>query len=159
MRRAAEQGAFPLNHLAIEITESSLVDNLELASSIASELKRMGVKLALDDFGTGYSSLRHLQALPFNEIKMDRSFVNSMIYNRDSRKIVAAVIGLGQSLGLITVAEGIEDRTQADMLQWLGCDLGQGWLYGRAIPAAEIADVLAATMHIPGVLPTLKSLI
>jgi EAL domain-containing protein (putative c-di-GMP-specific phosphodiesterase class I) len=65
MRRAAEQGAFPLNHLAIEITESSLVDNLELASSIASELKRMGVKLALDDFGTGYSSLRHLQALPF----------------------------------------------------------------------------------------------
>jgi EAL domain-containing protein (putative c-di-GMP-specific phosphodiesterase class I) len=69
IRRAAEQGAFPLNHLTIEITESSLVDNLELASSIASELKRMGVKLALDDFGTGYSSLRHLQALPFDEIK------------------------------------------------------------------------------------------
>lgn len=154
IRRAAEQGAFPLNHLTIEITESSLVENLELANSIASELKSMGVKLALDDFGTGYSSLRHLQALPFDEIKVDRSFVNSMVYNRDSRKIVGAVIGLGQSLGLVTVAEGVEDRTQADMLQWLGCDLGQGWLYGRAIPTAEIADVLAATMHIPGVVPT-----
>jgi PAS domain S-box-containing protein len=154
IRRAAEQGAFPLNHLTIEITENSLVDNLELASSIASELKRMSVRLALDDFGTGYSSLRHLQALPFDEIKVDRSFVNSMIYNRDNRKIVAAVIGLGQSLGIITVAEGVEDRTQADMLQWLGCDLGQGWLYGRAIPVPEMADVLAATMHIPGVLPT-----
>jgi PAS domain S-box-containing protein len=147
IRLLAKERAFPLDHLTIEITESALVDNLEQASSIATELKRLGVKLALDDFGTGYSSLRHLQALPFDEIKVDRSFVSSMISERDNRKIVAAVIGLGQSLGLITVAEGVEDRAQADMLQWLGCELAQGWLYGQAVPATEIPRVLAVRMH------------
>jgi PAS domain S-box-containing protein len=163
IRQLAEEGAFPLNQLTIEITESALIDNLEQASSIASELKRLGVKLALDDFGTGYSSLRSLQALPFDEIKVDHSFVNSMLLDRDSRKIVAAVIGLGQSLGLVTVAEGVEERAEADMLQWLGCDLAQGWLYGRPIPAAEIPNVLSARMHIAGAAqndaetPTLRS--
>lgn len=98
IRRAAAMAAFPLRQLTIEITESALVDNLELAGSIAAKLKRLGVKLALDDFGTGYSSLRNLQALPFDELKVDRSFVSSMVQSRDSRKIVAAVIGLGQSL-------------------------------------------------------------
>ncbi|MEO6982152.1 MAG: EAL domain-containing protein, partial [Edaphobacter sp.] len=115
-------------------TESALVDNLDLAGSIANGLKDLGVKLALNDFGTGYSSLRNLQALPFDELKVDRSFVNSMIESRDSRKIVAAVIGLGQSLKLTTVAEGIENNTQADILRWLGCDIGQGWLYGPPFP-------------------------
>jgi PAS domain S-box-containing protein len=150
IRRLAERGAFPLDHITIEITESALVDNLEQASSIATELKGFGVKLALDDFGTGYSSLRHLQALPFDEIKVDRSFVSSMISERDSRKIVAAVIGLGQSLGLITVAEGVENQAQADMLQWLGCELAQGWLYGRAVPSSEICRVKSTRMHSAG---------
>jgi len=150
IRRTAEQGGFPIERLTVEITESALIDNLDQASSIAFELKQLGVKLALDDFGTGYSSLRHLQALPFDEIKVDHSFVTSMLVDRHSRKIVAAVVGLGQSLGLLTVAEGVEDPAQADMLQWLGCDLGQGWLYGRAVPAAEIPNVLAARMYIAG---------
>ena len=148
IQRVAKQGGFPLQRLTIEITESSLVDNLELAACIATELKQLGIRLALDDFGTGYSSLRNLQALPFDEIKVDRMFVGSMIGNRDSRKIVAAVVGLGQSLGLTTVAEGIENRAQAEMLQWLGCDLGQGWLYGPPVPALEIDNLLATPMHI-----------
>ncbi len=146
IRRAAEQGAFPLDHLTAEITESALVHNLEQASSIAAELKNVGVKLALDDFGTGYSSLRNLQAIPFDELKVDRSFVNSMISNRDSRKIVAAVIGLGQSLNLTTVGEGVETIEQADMLLWLGCELGQGWLYGRAVSAPYISQTLSARL-------------
>lgn len=146
IRRAAAQGNFPLDHLTIEITESALVDNLELAGSIATELKSLGVKLALDDFGTGYSSLRNLQALPFDELKVDRSFVSSMIQNRDSRKIVAAVIGLGQSLKLTTVAEGIENNTQADILRWLGCDLGQGWLYGPPVSVQDLPNVIATPM-------------
>ncbi len=146
IRRAAEKGAFPLDHLTIEITESALVDNLDLAGSIATGLKDLGVKLALDDFGTGYSSLRNLQALPFDELKVDRSFVSSMIQNRDSRKIVAAVIGLGQSLKLKTVAEGIENDTQADILRWLGCDIGQGWLYGPPVSVNDLPKIIAAPM-------------
>jgi EAL domain-containing protein (putative c-di-GMP-specific phosphodiesterase class I) len=147
---AAKRGCFPVHRLTIEITESSLIDNLTVAACIATDLKQMGVKLALDDFGTGYSSLCNLQALPFDEIKVDRSFVGTMIRNRDSRKIVAAVIGLGQSLGLTTVAEGIESRAQAEMLQWLGCDVGQGWLYGPPLPVKDLEDVLATPMHIAG---------
>ncbi|MDW5266216.1 MULTISPECIES: EAL domain-containing protein [Acidobacteriaceae] len=146
IRRAAEMAAFPLHRLTVEITESALVDNLELAASIASRLKSLGVKLALDDFGTGYSSLRNLQALPFDELKVDRSFVSSMIQSRDSRKIVAAVIGLGQSLKLTTVAEGIENETQADILRWLGCDVGQGWLYGPPVAERDLPKVIAAPM-------------
>ena len=144
--RAAAMAAFPLHRLTIEITESALVDNLELAASIATKLKQLGVKLALDDFGTGYSSLRNLQALPFDELKVDRSFVSSMIQSRDSRKIVAAVIGLGQSLKLTTVAEGIENETQADILRWLGCDVGQGWIYGPPVAARDLTKIIDAPM-------------
>lgn len=146
IRRAAAMAAFPLQRLTVEITESALVDNLELAASIATRLKGLGVKLALDDFGTGYSSLRNLQALPFDELKVDRTFVSSMIQSRDSRKIVAAVIGLGQSLKLTTVAEGIENETQADILRWLGCDVGQGWLYGPPVAERDLPKVIAAPM-------------
>jgi PAS domain S-box-containing protein len=142
IRRAAEGTTFSLTRLVIEITESALIDNLKQAKSIAGELRDMGCKLALDDFGTGYSSLLHLQALPFDELKVDRSFVSSMTENRDSRKIVAGVVGLGQSLGLRTVAEGIETREQAETMLWLGCDLGQGWYYGRPLPADELSEVV-----------------
>jgi PAS domain S-box-containing protein len=104
----------------------------------------MGCRLALDDFGTGYSSLLHLQALPFDELKVDRSFVETMIERRDSRKIVAAIIGLGHSLDLITVAEGVETEEQADMLLCLGCEQGQGWLYGRPSTSDRISAIVAA---------------
>jgi len=143
IRQAAEQVSFPLRRLTIEITESALVDNLELANSIAAELKGLGVSLSLDDFGTGYSSLCHLQALPFDALKVDHSFVRSMPSNRESRKIVAAVVGLGQSLGLTTVAEGIETDEQAEILRWLGCDQGQGWLYGKPVPAEALLDTIS----------------
>jgi len=135
----AEQSGFSLKQLIIEITESALTEDVERALLIATALKEMGCQLALDDFGTGYSSLSHLQSLPFDELKVDRSFVSSMTEQRDSRKIVAAVVGLGQSLGLSTVAEGVETREQAEMLRWMGCELGQGWFFGKAAPAEEIA--------------------
>jgi PAS domain S-box-containing protein len=103
----------------------------------------MNCTIALDDFGTGFSSLRHLQALPFDELKVDRSFVGSMTNTRDSRKIVAAILGLGHSLGLITIAEGVETEEQADMLLCLGCELGQGWLYGRPVAADQIPGIVS----------------
>jgi len=138
IQSAAEDLGFPLQRVVIEVTESAVVDNVERAQTISNELKALGCKIALDDFGTGYSSLLHLQSLPFGELKVDRSFVGSMIQRRESRKIVAAVVGLGQSLGLTTVAEGIETREQAEMLLWLGCELGQGWLFGRPAPAEDL---------------------
>jgi PAS domain S-box-containing protein len=144
IRDLAEAGGFPLNQLVLEITEGAMLTDLERARSAAGELTAMGCKLALDDFGTGYSSLAQLQALPFSELKVDRSFVSAMLRSRESRKIVASIIGLGHSLGLITVAEGVETEEQAEMLLWLGCEQGQGWLYGKAMPRDQIAHVIAA---------------
>jgi PAS domain S-box-containing protein len=140
----AQAGSFPLDRLIVEITEGAMLTDLERARSLAYELTEMGCRLALDDFGTGYSSLAQLQALPFSELKVDRSFVDAMMKSRESRKIVASIIGLGHSLGLITVAEGIETEAQADMLLWLGCEQGQGWLYGRAVPMEEIGALIEA---------------
>ncbi len=143
LRNMATLAGFALDRLIIEITESALIDDLESAALVVAELKTMGCKLALDDFGTGYSSLLHLQSLPFDKLKVDRSFVSSMTERRESRKIVSAVIGLGQSLGLTTVAEGIETQEQAEMMLWLGCDLGQGYFYGRPMPAHELQAAIA----------------
>lgn len=138
IQRTAEASGFPLQQLVIEITENALIDNLDLAHSILTDLKALGCKIALDDFGTGYSSLFHLQSLPFDELKVDRSFVTSITERRESRKIVSAIVGLGHSLGLTTVAEGVETIEQAEILLRLGCEIGQGWFFGKPIPAQAL---------------------
>jgi PAS domain S-box-containing protein len=142
IERAANRGGFPLHRLVLEVTEGALIHNLQLARAIAHGLKELGVRLALDDFGTGYSSLRHLQALPFDELKVDASFVRSMNHRPESRKITAAVVGLGHSLGLTTLAEGVESTAQTEMLLWLGCEYGQGWLFGRPVPADKLPELV-----------------
>src|ERR1700733_8216485 len=139
----ADEAEFDLKCLTAELTETALVDELDLAAAVAADFKRLGIRLALDDFGTGYSSLLHLQSLPFDELKVDISFVRSMVESRQSRKITAAVISLGLSLGLQTVAEGVEEQSQANLLAWQGCTFGQGYLYGRPIPAAELPASLS----------------
>ena len=144
IRALATEAGFPLTRLQVEITESALVDNIELAQSITQELKAMGCTLAMDDFGIGYSSLQQLQSLPFDTLKVDRSFVRLMNDKRNSRKIAAAVIGLGRSLGMTTIAEGVETKEQAEMVQFLGCDMAQGWLYGKPAPAEAIPVMIAA---------------
>jgi PAS domain S-box-containing protein len=143
IQRAAERTAFLLQQLVIEITETALLEDMEVAIEVANDLKALEIRLSLDDFGTGYSSLRYLNSLPLDEIKIDQSFVSSMNEQRDSRKIAAAVAGLGQSLNLTTVGEGIEERAHADMLFYLGCELGQGYFYSRPIPADEVKAVIA----------------
>jgi len=155
IRSAAEMGGFPFDRLAVEITESGLMENLDLARKTARELKDMGCRLALDDFGTGYSSLLHLQALPFDVLKIDRSFVSSMTDKRESRKIVAAIVGLAHSLDLITIAEGIETQEQAGMLLRLECKMGQGWLYGRPLTADRITSMVEAAPRTPQQPPTM----
>ena len=132
-----QETGFPACRLEVEITENALVEDFPQAKQILTALKAFGVRIALDDFGTGYSSLNHLRELPFDKLKIDRSFIASMETCEDSRKIVDAIVGLGHSLGLVTVAEGIEDIASADRLAILGCQLGQGFWFGHPSPVAE----------------------
>ncbi|MEG3177533.1 EAL domain-containing protein [Sphingomonas sp. RB3P16] len=134
---------FPASRLEIEITETALFDNLPLAQSIVGSLKNQGIRLALDDFGTGYSSLAHLRALPFDRIKIDKSFIMSMNENSESAAIVTAITRLGESLNLPITAEGIEDVAIEDRLRALGCGKGQGFLYGRPTSIANTRRLLA----------------
>lgn len=142
IRQIAEDAGFPIECATVEITESAMAEDMTAARRISADFKAMGCRIALDDFGTGYSSLYHLKSLAFDELKVDRTFVSSMTTERESRKIVAAVVGLGQSLGLKTVAEGIETEEQTDMLLRLGCEIGQGWHYGRPAPADELSSLI-----------------
>ena len=140
---------FPANRLEIEITESSLFENLALAQSIVGSLKNQGIRLALDDFGTGYSSLAHLRALPFDRIKIDKSFVISIIENSESAAIVNAITRLGDSLNLPVTAEGIEDAQIEERLRQLGCNKGQGWHFGRPTSIAATRTLLAERNLLP----------
>jgi diguanylate cyclase (GGDEF)-like protein len=140
---------FPASRLEVEITETSLFENLALAQSIVGSLKNQGVKLALDDFGTGYSSLAHLRALPFDRIKIDKSFVASIIDNAESAAIVNAIARLGESLNLPVTAEGIEDAGIEERLRQLGCHKGQGWFYGRPTSIMQTRTLLAERNLLP----------
>ncbi|WP_295857282.1 EAL domain-containing protein [uncultured Xylophilus sp.] len=140
---AARDAGIDPTRLCIEITEQALEPSqLERARRTVNVLKSHGVKVGLDDFGTGHSSLTRLQDLPFDTLKIDMSFVQSMLARRESRKIVAAVVGLGQSLGLSVVAEGVESLEQVALLQELGCCLGQGFHFGLGMQADEARALL-----------------
>ena len=121
----------PPGRLEIEITESALVADLEVARDIIVSLKNQGINISLDDFGTGYSSLRHLSELPFDKLKIDRSFVSNIELNSASQSIVRAVTALAHNLGLQVTAEGVETYDNARNIIDFGCDIGQGYLYGR----------------------------
>jgi len=140
---------FSAERLEIEITESSLFENLGLAQAIVSSLRNQGIRLALDDFGTGYSSLAHLRALPFERIKIDRSFISSINHNPDSAAIVTAITRLAESLKLSVTAEGIEDETVEARLRSIGRYTGQGWLFGRPMPASDVRTMLAQRGLLP----------
>ena len=134
---------FPASRLEVEITERALLDNLALAQSIVGSLKNQGIRIALDDFGTGYSSLSHLRALPFDRVKIDRSFVRSMAESANSAAVVAAVAGLGDSLHLLVTAEGIENEAIEARLRGLGCGRGQGYHYGQPMSLGDTRRLLA----------------
>ncbi len=145
----AERTGFPIRQLIVEITENALAENIETSFAVATELKAHGVRIALDDFGSGYSSLRRLNKFPLDEIKIDQSFVKPMDQRKETHKIAAAIAGLGHSLGLTVVAEGVEDRHHADILAYLGCELGQGWLYGHPAPAEDLPAIISKNILAP----------
>jgi diguanylate cyclase (GGDEF)-like protein len=148
MKLLVETG-FPASRLEVEITESSLFKNLSLAQSTIISLKNQGISIALDDFGTGYSSLAHLRALPFDRIKIDRSFVSSMLENAESAAIVNAIVGLGSSLQVPITAEGVEDESINEKLRELGCSKGQGWLFGQPLNIDQVRVLLLQKNLLP----------
>jgi diguanylate cyclase (GGDEF)-like protein len=133
---------FPAGRLEIEITEDALITDFEAARAILVSLRNRGVHIALDDFGTGYSSLRHLRELPFDVLKIDRSFVQSMSESEDARTLIKTIVALAKNLGLGVTAEGIETAADADALRALGCELGQGYLFGRPVGGAIVSEEL-----------------
>ena len=137
VREALERHAVPHGMLEIELTESSLMENVERVQVRLAELKGLGVSLSLDDFGTGYSSLAYLKQFPIHKLKIDRSFIASLHEQDSDRAIVTAVVQMGHALKLDVVAEGVETEAQRAFLAQVGCDQYQGFLSAPGLPAAE----------------------
>lgn len=127
----AEEYQVPLDRIHIEVTEGAFLTDAKLAINVMDRLSSRGVKFVLDDFGTGYSSLAYLQRLPIHYLKLDKSFVAGMEHNKDDQIIIENILNLAKSLNLKVIAEGVETRGQFDLLLLKGCDLFQGWYFGK----------------------------
>jgi diguanylate cyclase (GGDEF)-like protein/PAS domain S-box-containing protein len=138
VRNALAVSGLPASALVLEITESLMLSDTDFAMQQLHELKALGIRLAMDDFGTGYSSLSYLSRFPVDILKMDRSFVGSA----DNEALTSAIIALGSSLSLEVVAEGIELPEQANSLEELGCELGQGYLFAKPMSSAALVEFL-----------------
>ena len=137
--------SLPHSCLSIEVTESVFLgDEASLARDALARLDAEGVKIELDDFGTGYASLTHLRAFPISRLKIDLSFIRDLGRDDDSRIIVQAVIDLGHNLNFEIIAEGVETEFQAGLLRDMGCDMGQGYLFGRPAGAKQTRNTLKA---------------
>lgn len=129
--------------LRLEITESTIMKNPERAAEALHQIKDLKIKLALDDFGTGYSSLSYLQRFPIDIVKIDRSFITDIETNTGNHRIVEIITMLGKTLGLTVVAEGIEHQVQTEILRDMGCQMGQGYLFSKPVPAKEALRLIA----------------
>lgn len=145
MERIIEEADLPAWRICLEVTESALME-VDAASEVLRRLKRVGVQLAIDDFGTGHSSLSRLRGFPVDYLKIDRSFVAGIAQSSEDRIIVSSVVGLAHSLGLSVIAEGIEDARQLELLVAEGCEAGQGFLWGAAVPIEKAS----AMVSLPG---------
>ena len=141
---ALEQAGCPPSALALEVTETAVMADLEAAVDRLQRIKALGVRLALDDFGTGYSSLLYLKHFPVDKLKIDRSFVRGLGSDSDDTAIVAATVSLARQLGISAIAEGVETAEQLRLLRRLGCALGQGYLFGRPLPLEALRLWLTA---------------
>ena len=148
----AETGIDPTN-LKLELTEGAVMENAETAILMLQQIKETGVQISIDDFGTGYSSLSYLHRFPIDLLKVDRSFVSAMEENSENGEIVRTVIALAKALNLKVVAEGIESVHQFHQLRILGCEYGQGYLFSKPLPVADIERLLADKTRWQNILP------
>jgi EAL domain-containing protein (putative c-di-GMP-specific phosphodiesterase class I) len=139
----------PPNLLTLEITENVLLVDVERSMRMLHELRELGTELSLDDYGTGYCSLTYLRDLPLHEVKIDRSFVMELVPDSTDAAIVASTVALAKALGLRTVAEGVENDLALGMLRELGCDVVQGYLLGRPVPAGQLSAAVVPRPRTP----------
>jgi diguanylate cyclase (GGDEF)-like protein/PAS domain S-box-containing protein len=142
VERALEDSGLPARFLELELTESILIHDADNIMASLRRLKNLGIKLSIDDFGTGYSSLSYLKRLAVDKLKIDQSFVRDIASDPDDAAIVRAIIQMGHSLKLRTIAEGVESPDQLAFLRAEGCEEGQGYLFSRPVPAVEMEDLL-----------------
>ena len=147
VRKALDGSGLPPSALVLEITETAMMADTDLAVRRLHELKSLGVLLAMDDFGTGYSSLSYLSRFPVDVIKMDRSFLSP---EHEDSNLAASIIALGKSLKLQVVAEGIEHPEQVASLRALGCELGQGFLFAKPMKQRALVSYLGAKVAAAG---------
>ncbi len=133
--------------LKLEITESVVMDNVEVATDMLKRLRNLGVQLSIDDFGTGYSSLSYLHRLPIDTLKIDRSFVMRMMDNSENAEIVRTIVMLAKSLGMAVIAEGVETRERMEVLRELGCEYGQGYYFSKPLESAQAVKFVENMNH------------
>jgi len=138
-----DETGLPPSFLELEVTESVIIHNFERSSRILADLRALGVSIAIDDFGTGYSALSYLQSLPVDHLKIDRSFIKEISSKANPGRLVQAIVTMAHSLGIRVTAEGVETEQQLSALRRLGCDLLQGFLLGKPLPASDAASVSA----------------
>jgi diguanylate cyclase (GGDEF)-like protein len=148
VREALERHQVTPAKMRLEVTETFVVENPEIASMVLDELRAMGLRISIDDFGAGYTSLGHLHTMPYDCLKIDRSFINDMENKRGNRIIVQSITELAHKIGMTVVAEGVETDAQRVLAEAFGCDLGQGYLLGRPVNA-EQATILAMGGELP----------
>ncbi|SEW24444.1 bifunctional diguanylate cyclase/phosphodiesterase [Luteibacter sp. 329MFSha] len=144
LKETLARHALDPRHLVLEVTESTAMRDAEASLAILNQVAALGVGISIDDFGTGYSSLLYLKQLPADELKIDRGFITELTHGNDDEAIVAAIIGLGKTLGLKIVAEGVETIEQQELLTRLGCNALQGYLLGSPVPAHQLVRSAAA---------------
>jgi diguanylate cyclase (GGDEF)-like protein/PAS domain S-box-containing protein len=149
VRAILERTGFPADQLEFEITESTVMSDLENAINTMNRLVRMGIRLAIDDFGTGYTSLYYLKRFPIDTLKIDRQFTNELEDDAENAAIVRAIIAMAHSLNLTVVAEGVETEEQLEFLTEAGCDEIQGYLFSRPVADDKVAKLLAADLELP----------
>ena len=140
---ATEALGLPVHLLEFEVTETCVFENFEKTLKLMNMLRSRGIHIAIDDFGRGYSSIQHLASLPISVVKLDRGFVAQIETSETNRKIVRGMLRLCRELGIETVAEGVEREEQAAMLTDWGCDMLQGWLFGRPLEREDFVRRLA----------------
>ncbi len=144
LRSALDENGVDGRWLELELTESAVMHDPRRAAAVLKEIRAMGVEVAVDDFGTGYSSLSYLREFPIGSVKIDRSFITGLTAESEGSAIVRTIVALAQTLKMGVVAEGVERADQLDLLRGLGCDVVQGFVHSRPLPAAEFAAWMAA---------------